>query len=303
MIEPQASSDFAGQSILVTGVARDCEKTVRNEVLRLFESLKMGKALHWLVIESDSSDKTVDALRGLENEIPGFRFRSLGSLREEMPVRTQRIAHCRNVYLEELRSNPLYSQVDLVVVADLDGVNSLVTAEGFRSCCTRSDWAVCTANQRGPYYDIWALRHPLWSPNDCWQQYEFLLAKGANREIALWTAMYAKMVTIDENADWIEVESAFGGLAVYRRHVLDEISYSGFDETGNPICEHVSLNNQIRSKGHRVFINPRLINTAHTDQAHQRSLPECLKRLFLDLRHKTKKNVLNALRRSYCLLP
>ncbi len=297
MIEPKAAQSFSEQSILVAGVARDCEKTVRDEVLRLYESLKMCKALHWLVVESDSSDKTVDALRALETQIQNFRFVSLGSLCRELPIRTQRIAHCRNLYLDELKSNPLYSAIDLVVVADLDGVNNLATTEGFASCWTRSDWGVCTANQRGPYYDIWALRHPHWSPSDCWQQYDFLLASGAQREVALWAAMYAKMVTIDENQDWIEVQSAFGGLAVYRRQVLDGISYSGLDEIGNPICEHVSLNNQIRSRGSRIFINPRLINTAQTLQADQRSLPECLRRLFHDLRSRTKRKALNSLGR------
>jgi hypothetical protein len=298
MIEPHALSSFSEQKILVAGVARDCEKTVRDEVLRLFESLKMCKALHWLVIESDSSDKTVDALRVLEKEVPGFRFRSLGSLRQGMPVRTQRIAHCRNVYLEELRSNPLYSEIDFVVVADLDGVNNLVTTEGIASCWTRSDWGVCTANQRGPYYDIWALRHSLWSPDDCWQQYEFLLSKRAHREVALWTAMYAKMITIGEREDWIEVESAFGGLAVYRKHALDDIAYSGLDETGRPVCEHVALNSRIRSKGFKIFLNPQMINTAQTVQAHQRELPECLRRLFRDLRSRIKKRALNVLRQN-----
>ena len=296
MIEPKAFSNFSEQNILVVGVARDCQKPVRGEVLRLFESLKSCRMLHWLVIESDSSDKTVDTLRDLEKEVPGFRFISLGSLRMQMQIRTQRIAHCRNAYLDELRYNPLYSDIDYVVVADLDGVNNLVSNDGFASCWLRSDWGVCTANQRGPYYDIWALRHRLWSPNDCWRQYDFLLAMRANREAALWAAMLTKMITIDESNDWIEVDSAFGGLAIYRRRALDGVIYSGLDETGGPVCEHVSLNNQIRSKGYKIFINPRLINTAHTNQAHQRTLPQSLIRCYLDLRHEAKVKVLNLLR-------
>lgn len=124
---------FSEQRILVAGLARNCGKSVQNDVLRLLAALKSCRELSWLVIESDSSDNTADALGSLSAKIPGFRSISLGTLREKMPLRTQRIAHCRNAYLEELNSNPLYAEIDYVVVADLDGINRLVTPEGFAS--------------------------------------------------------------------------------------------------------------------------------------------------------------------------
>jgi glycosyltransferase involved in cell wall biosynthesis len=294
MITPQAFSGLSEQRILIAGVVRNCEKTLRNDILRLLESLKRCKALSWLVVESDSSDKTLNALRALEVEVPEFRFISLGSLCQTMPIRTQRIAHCRNAYLKQLRSNKLYSNVDCVVVADLDGVNNLVTADGFASCWMRSKWDVCTANQRGPYYDIWALRHPIWSPNDCLQQYDFLLAHRVPKEAARWAAILTKMIKIGEMEDWIEVDSAFGGLAVYRRHVLDGVSYFGLDEAGGAVCEHVSLNHQIRSNGYRIFINPGLINAADTDHARQRTFAQCLVRRYFGLRHEVKMRFLGA---------
>jgi hypothetical protein len=294
MITPQALSSFYEQRIVVAGVARDCERTVRNDVFRLFQSLRKCKTLSWLVVESDSSDKTLDSLGALEVDVPSFRFMSLGSLQQKMPVRTQRIAHCRNAYLEQLKSDPLYADIDCVVVADLDGVNNLVTGDGFASCWMRSEWDVCTANQRGPYYDIWALRHRIWNPNDCWQQYQFLIDHKAPREAARWAVTYTKMINIGEMEEWIEVDSAFGGLAVYRRHVLDGVVYSGLDEAGGIVCEHVSLNNQIRSNGYRIFINPRLINTADISHAHQRTFAQCLRRRCLDLRDEAKMGLLGA---------
>ena len=280
MITPEALSMFFKQRILVVGVARNCERNIKNDVSRLYEALKICKALSWLVVESDSSDRTVESLRGLEENVPNFRSISLGSLREQIPIRTQRIAHCRNVYLEQLKSNPLYFDIDCIVVADLDGVNDLVTSEGFASCWTHSELVVCTANQRGPYYDIWALRHRLWNPSDCWQQYQFLLAHHAPSKTALWAATLAKMVTIAETEDWIEVDSAFGGLAVYRRDVLKDVLYSGLDEAGQEICEHVPLNNRIKSNGYRLFINPKLINSAYTGHSRQRTHLDRLKSSF-----------------------
>jgi hypothetical protein len=298
MIDREPVSSQSELKFLVAGVARNCEKTIQKDVLRLSESLKGCKALSWLVVESDSSDKTLDALSSLERDVADFRFLSFGSLQQSIPIRTERIALCRNAYLDELKSNPIYSEVDFVVIADFDGVNDLITPEGVESCWTRSDWDVCTANQRGPYYDIWALRHPIWNPNDCWKQYDFLRSHNTQREVAAWAAMYTKMITIGETEEWIPVDSAFGGLAIYRRRALDDVRYAGVDESGEPLCEHVWLHSQIRSKGYRIFINPKLINTANTDQAFQRSLPQTLRRYFLDLRHQAKVKLLNLAPRS-----
>jgi hypothetical protein len=294
MNNPHPAANLSESSILVAGVARNCEATIQREVSRISHALKSCRALSWLVVESDSSDKTLEALHSLEKSVASFQFRSLGELQQAIPIRTDRIAHCRNVYLDELASNPLYSQVDYVVIADFDGVNNLITLEGFASCWTRTDWDVLTANQRGPYYDIYALRHPVWSPNDCWKQYEFLRHHKIQREVAAWSAMYAKMITIPETEEWIPVDSAFGGLAVYRRRALEGARYAGIDETGEPICEHVWLHNQIRSSGYNIFINPKLINTAGTIQSFDRSFPQTLKRYLLDLRHAAKVRFLNA---------
>jgi hypothetical protein len=272
VIETKIASVLADQRILVTGVARNCQKTLRKDVFRISGSLKGCKTLSWLVVESDSNDKTVDILSALEKEIPNFRFLSLGDLRQAVPLRTQRIAHCRNAYLEELQSNPLYSNIDYVVVADLDGVNELISATGFASCWTRSDWDVSTANQRGPYYDISALVHPIWSPNYCWDQFNFLFTHNISKKRAIEAAVYSRMVTISEAENWIEVDSAFGGLAIYRRQALAGVQYDGLDGAGNEICEHLSLHRGIKANGYRVFINPRLVNAGLNAHSYQSTM-------------------------------
>ncbi len=283
MTTPQPFSNLSEARILVVGIARNCEKAIRHDVLQLHAAFQGAQQLHWFLVESDSSDKTLEVLASLESELPDFRFRSLGNLASSIPDRTDRIAYCRNVYLEELDSNPLYASVEYVVVADLDGVNNLVTSEGVDSCFTRSDWDVCTANQRAPYYDIWALRHPVWNPNDCLMQYAFLSERGAQRELAAWVSAYGKMITIPESADWIPVDSAFGGLGLYRRAILAGARYSGAGENGEPVCEHVPLHKQLRARGARIFINPRLINTSYTENSRQRTLAHILKRGWLSM--------------------
>ncbi|HEV2269406.1 MAG TPA: hypothetical protein VGR92_08110 [Steroidobacteraceae bacterium] len=255
-------------SVLVVGTVRNCAGQVGAQAARLGSALAGFARVQWLLIESDSTDATVSRLQELAARSGDFDYLSLGNLRERMPLRTERIAFCRNAYLEQLRTDERYAQVDFVVVADFDGVNSLLTEEAVASCWRRDDWAVCAANQRGRYYDIWALRHAEWSPNDCWAQYRFLTRHGVSHAKAWSVCVRSRMVRIAREAHWIEVDSAFGGLAIYRRGALQHGRYVGSDAAGGECCEHLALHSELRAQGCRIFINPALINgdsRDHTD--------------------------------------
>jgi hypothetical protein len=266
-VQPATVSKYlSSRNLLIAGVARDCETTIEAEIRRLLAAVDCFGNISWFIVESDSTDDTLGILNKLGLTIPNFRFLSLGALRNEIPVRTARIAYCRNQYLRELRTNPLYENVDYLAVADLDGVNSQITSTAVQSCWLKKGWDVCCANRAGPYYDIWAVRHKEWSPNDCWSQYNFLLKYRPSHEAAFASA-WSRMITIPEDNDWIEVDSAFGGFAIYRRSALaDTASYiGGTSESylGGP-CEHVAFHFDIRRNGGSIFINPKLINGAET---------------------------------------
>jgi hypothetical protein len=276
---------LAPERILITGIARDCAKTIRADVEQLASAFGMVGDVRWLVVESDSSDDTPAILAAMQKTIPNFRAISLGALRGDIPVRTERIAHCRNRYLEELREDR-YSDVDHVVVSDLDGMNRLLTRHGVMSSFARTDWDVCCANQRGPYYDILALRHPTWSPGDCLDQLRQLKAQGVAEEAALRIAIYSKMVRIPTNREWIEVDSAFGGLAIYRKAILAGASYRGSDDAGASVCEHVALHASIRQRHGRIFINPAMINSGYNRHSFDALPGSVLYRHALRLRRK-----------------
>lgn len=251
--------------VLVVGIVRDGAAWIQAEVQRLARALRPFRETHWLIVESDSDDATVARLRELEAAIENFRFVSLGRLRDKIRRRTERLAFCRNTYLHQIRSCDRYQAIELVMVADFDGTNSLISENAILSCWRRDDWDVCTANQLAPYYDVWALRHPDWSPNDCWDHYRFLLRHKIGVEKARSAAVHSRMIRLDPDADWIEVDSAFGGLAIYRRHALDVGEYVGADIDGREICEHLSLHSALRARQRRIFINPKLINTGYTE--------------------------------------
>ena len=261
MLKSGKRNKFCDKNILIVALARDCEKFIDHEISLLNKATSSFNKVYWLIIESDSKDKTVEKLKNINRKMQNFRFYSFGILSNKISKRTERIAYCRNKYIEEINNNPIYSDVEYVIVADVDGMNNKLTPDGLLSCWKRNDWDVCTTNQAGPYYDIWALRHKEWCPGDCWSEFNFLQDKGLSYRDALFSAVHSRMITISEDEPWLEVDSAFGGLAVYKKKSLQNTEYIGLDKDGEEVCEHVHLHAQIKESGGSIFINPKLVNT------------------------------------------
>jgi len=251
--------------VLIAGTARNCEKSLYSDIKIINDAFKEASLVSWLIIESDSTDSTIEVLNSLEKEF-SLRFISLGCLRNKLPNRTERLAECRNYYLNELNNNSLYSDYDYLVVVDLDGINAQLTSKAVMECWKlKEDWDVCFSNQLGPYYDIWALRHETWSPNDCMANRKFLIEMGLKPYEADYIAVYSRMIKLNKLQKPIEVMSAFGGLGIYKIDILKGSTYSGIDKYGNEICEHVSFHAELKRKGAKLFIVPALINSSWND--------------------------------------
>lgn len=248
--------------ILIAGPARNNADTLATEVSTLLSSVAGFKKSYCFVVESDSTDTTLDYLERLQKALPSFDYISLGHLAKKMPKRTERLAFARNRILEEVRNNPKYAAVDYVVMADLDGINRSITREKIEACWELTNpWDVITAIQSERYYDIWALRHPDWNPIDCFTQ-RSRLEPVIGKEAANNLAVKAKQVVLPSTG-MIEVDSAFGGLGIYKRDALLAGRYIGLDDAGNEACEHISFHTDLRKAGYRIFINCALVNSAH----------------------------------------
>jgi len=255
---------LSGSKIHIVGTVRDSASVVESQVKTLFSAFSSAFELSMEIVESDSKDETLSILRTLETKYENLNVIALGNLEKEFPKRTERLAHCRNLLLKNFRDKS--RTYDYFVVADLDGVNNKLMPEAVISCWKNTDWDVCTANQAGPYYDVWALRHEIWSPNDFWKQYSFLRKYGVSDHRAKAASVFSRMITIPVDSEWIQVTSAFGGLAIYRSEILTtDISYSGIDPSGNEICEHIVLHEKLTNSGYKIFINPSFINTDLTE--------------------------------------
>ena len=69
------------------------------------------------------------------------------------------------------------------------------------------------------------------------------------------------MINFSKSKDWIKVDSAFGGFALYTINSIKKGKYIGRNNLNKEICEHVSLNKSITESGGKIYINPLLINS------------------------------------------
>jgi hypothetical protein len=259
--------------VLVVGIVKNIEKTLKKDIKNIGNALSFFQEVHWFLVESDSSDNSKQTLSELKNANKNFFYTSIEILDKSYNFRTERLAIARNKYLSHIRDHIDTNEFPYIVIADFNLLNSKLSMESVISSWSRTDWDVVTANQSSRYYDIWALRHPLWSPNDCWEQHEFLKKYIKTPEIVNSYSLRSRMFKLPKDSDWIEVDSAFGGFAIYRSSfLLNDVYYEGKNDVGNMICEHVPFNQKIKELGARIFINTNLINAHYTDHSRRMTM-------------------------------
>lgn len=250
--------------MLVTGLARDCENHLAQEILRIEEhALKIFAAVDFFIVESDSIDNTEEVLRQINSKKRNVQYLSLGKLANEIPGRIDRLRYCRNSYVNFVRQGIGNDKPDFVMVVDFDIKNRALELHSLAKLVSENWWDGLFANQKGPYYDIYALRKYGWVEDDCFKKYRELArqmpARKAKKE-AIWTQMHR----IPRDKELIEVESAFGGLGVYRRRVFENFDYASLNETSTGESEHISLHKKIVDSGGRLFIVPTMTNFSYS---------------------------------------
>jgi FkbM family methyltransferase len=248
------------RSAVIVGCGRDAAPYL-DGVLRNIEIIGgLYTRAAFVFVENDSRDETRKLLMqwasaGRRRHLLSFDGRS-----EDYPLRTARLARARNGYLNFIRKSR-YRNFDHLIVLDLDDVNAKPID---RAALTRaitfidesSERQAAFANALPVYYDIWALRHTLWCPKDCWDGRDGEAPDGwAEREV------YARQRFISSDTPPIPVESAFGGMGIYRMSSALSSRYVGINSSGREVCEHVAFNQGVGRHG-SLYVLPSLTVTA-----------------------------------------
>lgn len=263
--------------VVLVGTISNAGDTLEKDLRRVLNALVNTEVLQIYIVESDSQDNTLNVLENLSIRFPFLNFESLGSLKSKFPGKISRIRFCRQRYVDFIRTYMKTTAIDFVIVVDLDGMNKSIKAQDVDESFLEHGWDVVLANQTGGYYDLLALRHPTWCPNDIKSELldmqskvqpsqisRFHLYKRAKRLIELDNVarkvVYSRMQSIPKKSPWVEVESGFGGFAIYKAKLFQEFDYSVKDLKPSEECEHVAFNLKIHESGGNLFINPSLVN-------------------------------------------
>jgi hypothetical protein len=258
------------RSAVFVGCARNCAAHLDGVLQNIERMASLYAKAAFIFVENDSQDVTKARLQEWLASRSSAVLLQLDGLAATEARRTARLATARNSYLAHLGSSP-YALYDDLVVLDFDDVNSLpIDLDAFAAAADflRSDdqTVAVFANSKPVYFDVWALRHPTWCPNDCWS--EVRSARDMPPPAAVHRFVYSRQIEIEPNRPPVEVSSAFGGLGIYRLAKTLPHRYDGTSSSGIEICEHVSLNAAL-SRGGRLFIFPGLQNSAPQEHIHK----------------------------------
>jgi hypothetical protein len=145
-----------------------------------------------------------------------------------------------------------------------------------------------TASQTNFYYDLWALR--TW-PTMSLDYIKY--SRQASLFSIAWQSNIDKLFSIHNKGiprhyPLIEVQSAFGGAAIYNaKYLSQECIYNGWMNQGlwffREQCEHVTLNQCVRRKAgdRKVFINP-MFETTEIREITYKSPPRLNRKSFFN---------------------
>lgn len=257
--------DFIGKfaSAVFVGCARNAAQHLPSVLQNLERWSQLFETTAFVFVENDSTDGTPQVLkRWLAQQRHGHLLR-LDGLASNVPSRTARLAVTRNAYLDYVRSSS-YANHHYLVVVDFDDVNAVRICES--DFAAALDFIESTdetmgvfSNSAPVYYDVWALRHDEWSPDDCWAALSG--SSEPDSQVNKERFVYSRQRFLPRDAEPVQVKSAFGGIGVYRLPAALKGRYRGLTETGAEVCEHVPFNLDVGLKG-KLYVFPRLRNAA-----------------------------------------
>lgn len=258
--------DLKDLRICFVGCAKNCDSRLRPTLERLMSLKAMfSPQSRIFVAENDSIDKTGEILRSFP-EITVLDRRGLERYGKDLGIEREEIlAILRNELLDVALK--ICGDFDFLINIDLDGfLDHLDLSDVAGVFRDRTRWDAVFANngkhgKPDRYYDTYALRSKALGVEYC-----FLDARAHGHREDL-------SIVIPTTKPYIQVESAFNGMGIYRMSMISGCFYEGLaKECSVPrhlkrlpegpcrryICEHVPFNRCLYSKGARMFIATRL---------------------------------------------
>ncbi len=256
---PQTKEEISfhvnNSKIVFVGCARNCLSKINESINTLLTLSKSFLDFKIIIFENDSIDGTAERLEELakENIIELIQIKNLD---EKFPLRTQRLSYARN----QLLSKSLTLEYDYYCVADLDGVigNNFSTESFYSNFKYLECWDAVFPINKGSYYDLWAFRHSSFWPWDYEREMNAAPPIFGDKNLLDFYVDRVQNLNFASLKGWLSVESAFGGMGLYKLEKFKYSSYFGLSEK-NQICEHTVFHEKAKKFNAQLYINPEFL--------------------------------------------
>jgi hypothetical protein len=266
------------RSAVIVGCLKNSAPYLEGVLKNIDMISSLFEKVSYVFIENDSADETKKIMREWGKSRDNFYFHNMDGLDKLEKSRTVRLEIARNAYIHIIKNNEVLRNSDFMIVLDMDDISSFPLSidqfkNGIDYLRSRSSIAGVFPNQLHNYYDLWALRHPQLCSGDFWQAILLKTLQGQSDESAFEGVSRTVLKKIPLNYEPIQVESAFGGLGIYRMSfvIRNRAKYLGSEYlfTSNDrvsfmrmqVCEHVNFNSGLINLGGELYILPYLINS------------------------------------------
>ncbi|CAO5677010.1 MAG: hypothetical protein HEEMFOPI_01049 [Holosporales bacterium] len=231
--------------IIMCGISRDNAPeffTMKRHLEYIGDQFKDYKII---IFENDSKDGTKDLLLKWEKDNPKVKV-IMHDFHNQKRPNIKFLADARNYYIREA-NKPEYDSFDILAVVDMDMSHGFDIRGIYHSFSFFEEWDAVCANgiykKAGNMYDAFAFRNKEfpWIPNET---------------ADYWSKKVHKIQKIYHiNSDLVEVDSAFGSLAFYKKEKLNRCVYDSINDD----CEHVKFHECLKNNGGHMVMNPSMI--------------------------------------------
>jgi len=272
-----APPHFKDAYVVITGTARDIGHAHAGNLALVQRLVKLFKRARVVVYENDSQDNTLDQLLAWEDKLGDAVPVSILHQKNLRGKRTENLAHGRNAILRHIENLPGDEKhPDYLLSFDMDGLNH--NLEGLETCeALPAGWGGCCVNQREVYYDLWALRTQddwtncdvysgIHGPHTCTCNGKSVLQMPYAQNQFQECILTSRAKHIPKSAPPIQVDSCFGGAAIYDWRYISGAMYAGkiIERNGvqAEVCEHTTFHKHIKEShpGFKLYIKPSFLN-------------------------------------------
>jgi hypothetical protein len=253
--------------IVIVGLVRNLETKLENNIYKLCDLGQKAKNYQILLFENDSQDQTVEKLKTLRQNNSHIDFKShtlnrphFGPTKEI--ERTTALAEYRNALKLQVSEN--YRDYDYTIVCDMDfkdiNINGIYNSFGWFSLLHTIDAIAGNSfeqkymlNKHKPSlwnYDSWAFRYMWWT--NLYLTDETIINQSSNGLYSYDPNIWFGFFIPPLGSNLIPVNSAFGGMTIYKTNRYITGEYSGYD------CEHVCFHRSLKDKysTYNIYVNP-----------------------------------------------